>query len=205
MKLTLAQKILWVAAAIALVAFAALVWTGGLRTSSSEESAQQAFRPEFRLEDAAGRPVTSEDFRGRYQLVFFGFTNCPDVCPTTLSEVAQVMDGLGSEADRVQPLFLSVDPERDAGAELAEFTSAFHPSILGLAGSPEATQAAAESFKIFFAREDDAAAPGGYSMAHASALYLIGPDGDWLRQYEYGMPAADILTDLQNRLEGSLP
>ena len=69
MKLTLAQKILWVAAALALVAFAALVWTGGLRTSSSEESAQQAFRPEFRLEDAAGRPVTSEDFRGRYRLV----------------------------------------------------------------------------------------------------------------------------------------
>ncbi|SHM57289.1 protein SCO1/2 [Paracoccus solventivorans] len=200
MKLTFAQKMLWAAAALALIAFAALAWTGGLRASGTGEATQEAFRPEFRLEDAATRPVTSEDFRGRYQLVFFGFTNCPDVCPTTLSEVAQVMDGLGSEADRVQPLFISVDPERDAGAELAEFTSAFHPSILGLAGSPEATQAAAESFKVFFAREDDAAAPDGYSMAHASALYLIGPDGDWLRQYAYGMPAADILADLQNRL-----
>lgn len=200
MKLTFAQKMLWAAAALALLAFAALVWTGGLRAGGTEEATQEAFRPEFRLEDAADRPVTSEGFRGRYQLVFFGFTNCPDVCPTTLSEVAQVMDGLGSEADRVQPLFISVDPERDAGAELAEFTSAFHPSILGLAGSPEATQAAAESFKVFFAREDDAAAPDGYSMAHASALYLIGPEGDWLRQYAYGMPAADILADLQNRL-----
>lgn len=200
MKLTFAQKMLWAAAALALIAFAALAWTGGLRAGGTGEAAQQAFRPEFRLEDAADRPVTSEGFRGRYQLVFFGFTNCPDVCPTTLSEVAQVMDGLGSEADRVQPLFISVDPERDAGAELAEFTSAFHPSILGLAGSPEATQAATESFKVFFAREDDAAAPDGYSMAHASALYLIGPDGDWLRQYAYGMPAADILADLQNRL-----
>lgn len=200
MKLTFAQKMLWAAAALALLAFAALVWTGGLRAGGTEEATQEAFRPEFRLEDAADRPVTSEGFRGRYQLVFFGFTNCPDVCPTTLSEVAQVMDGLGSEADRVQPLFISVDPERDAGAELAEFTSAFHPSILGLAGSPEATQAAAESFKVFFAREDDAAAPDGYSMAHASALYLIGPEGDWLRQYAYGMPAAYILADLQNRL-----
>ena len=200
MKLTFAQKMLWAAAALALLAFAALVWTGGLRAGGTEEATQEAFRPEFRLEDAADRPVTSEGFRGRYQLVFFGFTNCPDVCPTTLSEVAQVMDGLGSEADRVQPLFISVDPERDAGAELAEFTSAFHPSILGLAGSSEATQAAAKSFKVFFAREDDAAAPDGYSMAHASALYLIGPDGGWLRQYAYGMPAADILADLQNRL-----
>lgn len=200
MRLTLVQKILWVAVAFALLAFAALAWTGGLRANGMGEATQEAFRPEFRLEDAAGRPVTNEDFRGRYQLVFFGFTNCPDVCPTTLSEVAQVMDDLGPEADQVQPLFISVDPERDAGAELAEFTSAFHPSILGLTGSPEATRAAAGSFKIFFAREEDPAAPDGYSMAHASALYLIGPDGDWLRQYEYGMPAADILTDLQNRL-----
>ena len=122
MKLTFAQKMLWAAAALALLAFAALVWTGGLRAGGTEEATQEAFRPEFRLEDAADRPVTSEGFRGRYQLVFFGFTNCPDVCPTTLSEVAQVMDGLGSEADRVQPLFISVDPERDAGAELADFT-----------------------------------------------------------------------------------
>lgn len=197
MRLTLTQKLLWAAAALALVAFATTIWTSGLRTNSGTEG---AFRPEFSLADATGRPVTSEDFRGRHQLVFFGFTNCPDVCPTTLSEVAQVMDDLGDQAEQVQPLFISVDPERDAGADLAEYTSAFHPAILGLTGSSEATQAAADSFKVFFAREADAAAPDGYSLAHASALYLIGPEGDWLRQYDYGTPAAEIVADLQTRL-----
>lgn len=200
MRLTILQKFLWAAAALAVVAFAALAWTGGLRTGGGMELTDTAFRPEFRLADAAGRPVASEDFRGRHLLVFFGFTNCPDVCPTTLSEVAQVIDDLGPDAEQVQPLFISVDPERDAGADLSAYTAAFHPSILGLAGSPEATRAAADSFKVFFARETDPAAPDGYSMAHASALYLIGPEGDWLRQYDYGTPAAEIAADLRTRL-----
>ena len=132
--------------------------------------------------------------------MFFGFTNCPDVCPTTLAEVAQVMDDLGDQAGQVQPLFISVDPERDRRLGLSEFTTAFHPSILGLAGDAAQTRAAADSFRIHFAREDDAAAPDGYSMSHSPALYLIGPEGDWLRQFTYGTPAAEILADLQSRL-----
>lgn len=199
MRLTPVQKVLWLAAGAATLAWGGWLAVGG-PSVASEIAVVEPFRPSFALSDAEGRLVTSEDLRGRYQLVFFGFTNCPDVCPTTLSEVAQVMDDLGDQAEQVQPLFISVDPERDVGADLAEYTSAFHPSILGLAGSPEATQAAADSFKVFFAREIDAAAPDGYSMAHASALYLIGPEGDWLRQYDYGTPAADILADLDSRL-----
>lgn len=130
----------------------------------------------------------------------FGFTNCPDVCPTTLSEVAAVMDGLGSDADRVQPLFISVDPERDRRLSLAEFTGAFHPSIIGLAGTEAETRAAADSFKIFYERDTDASAPDGYTMSHSPALYLVGPEGDWLRLFDYGTPAIDILADLQSRL-----
>ncbi len=160
----------------------------------------QAFRPEFTLADAQGQARSSADFRGKYQLIFFGFTNCPDVCPTTLSEVAQVMDDLGSDAEKVQPLFISIDPERDRKLGLAEFTSAFHPSILGLAGDAAATKAAADSFRIFFEREDDAAAPDGYTMSHSPALYLVGPEGDWIRQYTYGTPANEILDDLKARL-----
>ena len=160
----------------------------------------QAFRPEFTLADAQGQARSSADFRGKYQLIFFGFTNCPDVCPTTLSEVAQVMDDLGSDAEKVQPLFISIDPERDRKLGLAEFTSAFHPSILGLAGDAAATKAAADSFRIFFEREDDAAAPDGYTMSHSPALYLVGPEGDWLGLYNYGTPAAEILTDLKAKL-----
>ena len=115
-------------------------------------------------------------------------------------DVAQVMDELGSDAEKVQPLFISIDPERDRKMGLAEFTSAFHPSILGLAGDAAATKAAADSFRIFFEREDDAAAPDGYTMSHSPALYLVGPEGDWIRQYTYGTPANEILDDLKARL-----
>ena len=197
MRLTRLQKILWAAAGLATLAYGLLVL---LPNRTPEAVRQAAFRPTFTLPDAAGRMRTPAEFTGQHLLVFFGFTNCPDVCPTTLSEVAQVMDDLGDDAALVQPLFISIDPERDRRLGLAEFTAAFHPSIIGLAGDEAQTRAAADSFRIFYAREGDAAAPDGYTMSHSPALYLIGPTGDWLRQFTYGTPAADILADLQSRL-----
>lgn len=197
MRLTGLQKILWAAAGIAMLAFGALLLRSGPAPVVITEA---PFRPTFALADDAGTRRSSTEFAGKHLLVFFGFTNCPDVCPTTLSEVAQVMDDLGPDADKVQPIFISVDPERDRRLGLSAYTEAFHPSILGLAGTEAETRAAAESFKIFFEREADAAAPDGYTMSHSPALYLIGPNGDWLRQFGYGTPAAEILADLQSRL-----
>lgn len=196
MRLTALQRILWAAAGIAVLVYATLL----LLDRSPAPVAEAPFRPTFALPDAEGRLRTPAEFAGKHLLVFFGFTNCPDVCPTTLADVAQVVDELGDDAAQVQPLFISIDPERDRRLGLAEFTAAFHPSILGLAGDAEQTRAAADNFRIHYAREDDAAAPDGYSMSHSPALYLIGPEGDWLRQFTYGTPAADILADLQSRL-----
>lgn len=189
------QKILW--GAVVLAAAGSLYIYQ--RQPAPRIEMSEAFRPEFALADADGEVRKIAEFRGRYLLVFFGFTNCPDVCPTTLSEVAQVMEALGPEAEKVQPVFISVDPERDRRLGLKEFTAAFHPSILGLAGDAAATKAAADSFKIFFAREEDTAAPDGYMMSHSPALYLIGPEGDWIRQFSYGTPATEILADLKSR------
>lgn len=186
------RRTLWIAVAIVLTAAATL------RLLPREAGVvEAAFRPEFALPDASGRIWRAEDFRGRYLLVFFGFTNCPDVCPTTLAEVADVMDDLGPDASQVQPLFISIDPERDLALGLDDYTEAFHPAILGLAGDAEATRAAAASFHIFYEREEDAAAPDGYTLSHSPALYLVGPEGDWLRQFTYGALAADILNDLK--------
>jgi protein SCO1 len=193
-RVPLLRKILW--GMVVLTAIGAVI----LQLRQPAPRVEAAFRPEFSLADAAGKIRTNAEFRGRYLLVFFGFTNCPDVCPTTLAEVAQVMEGLETQAAKVQPLFISVDPERDRRLGLTEFTAAFHPSILGLAGDDTATRAAADSFKIFFEREPDAAAPDGYTMSHNPGLYLIGPEGDWLRQYDYGTPATEILADLKSRL-----
>lgn len=196
MRLSRLQIGLWVAAIVATIVFAGTRWT--TQDGSGAETGP-AFMPVFALADDTGRIRTSAEFRGKFLLVFFGFTNCPDVCPTTLSDVAQVMDDLGADAGKVQPLFISIDPERDRRLGLADFTSAFHPAILGLAGTEAETRAAADSFKIFYERENDAASPDGYAMTHSPGLFLIGPDGEWLRQFAYGTPAADILSDLQTR------
>ena len=200
MHLTMIQKVLWGAAGLAAIAFFGWIIPQANDKAGIAATEITAFLPEFSLADASGAVRSNTDFSGNFLLVFFGFTNCPDVCPTTLAEVAQVMDDLGRDAARVQPLFISVDPERDRRLGLAEYTGAFHPSIIGLAGDAAQTRAAADSFRIFFGREDDAAAPDGYMLSHSPALYLIGPDGDWLRQFTYGTPAAEILADLQSRL-----
>lgn len=200
MRLTMVQKVLWGATGLATLAYLGWIipWVDDKAGVAVSEAS--VFRPEFALADASGRVWSNADFSGKYLLVFFGFTNCPDVCPTTLSEVATVMDALGPDAARVQPVFISVDPERDRRLGLAAYTQAFHPSILGLAGDETATRAAADSFMIFFERAADASAPDGYTMSHSPALYLIGPNGDWLRQFIYGTSAADILADLHSRL-----
>jgi protein SCO1 len=200
MRLTMLQKILWGAAGLATVA-----WLGWIIPQANTKAGitfdeASVFRPEFSLADASGTLRSNADFSGKFLLVFFGFTNCPDVCPTTLSEVAQVMDDLGPDSARVQPLFISVDPERDRKLGLADFTAAFHTAIIGLAGTEAETRAAADSFKIYYERETDPAGPDGYTMSHSPALYLIGPEGDWLGQFSYGTSAAVILADLQSRL-----
>lgn len=196
MRLRPLQITLWIAAILATAVFAWSRWPAANQVSSE---ASMAFEPSFALADGEGNLRTSAEFRGKFLLVFFGFTNCPDVCPTTLSEVAQVMDDLGADADKVQPLFISVDPERDQKLGLNAFTAAFHPAIIGLAGTDAETRAAAQSFKIFFEREADTAAPDGYTMSHSPGLFLVGPDGAWLRQFSYGTAAAEILSDLQSR------
>lgn len=196
MRLRTIQIVLWSAAVAAAVAF--FIWKLQ-EPPAPAVLTETEFRPVFSLPDEAGQQRESAEFRGRYLLVFFGFTNCPDVCPTTLSEVAQVMEDLGPDADRVQPIFISIDPERDRALGIDDYTSAFHPAILGLAGDQVATTAAASSFRIYFEREEDAAAPDGYTMSHSPGLFLVGPDGQWLRQYAYGTPAEDILSDLKER------
>ena len=178
MSLRTIRLALWGLVLVAGAALAVQQWTG-------REKSPETLRPDFALPDGTGQTYTMADFRGKFSLVFFGFTNCPDVCPTTMSEVAQLMDDLGAKADGVQPLFISIDPERDRRQGLTEYVAAFHPAILGLSGDDAATKDAANSFKIYFGREEDPSAPDGYTMSHSSGLYLIGPDGEWLRQFAY--------------------
>jgi len=191
--LTILQKILWALAGVATVAFVGLrLWTD-YRAAKPEA----AFRAAFELTDHTGMVRTEKDFAGRWMLIFFGFANCPDVCPTTLSEVAAVMEGLGQDADRVQPLFISIDPERDTPSVLADFVPRFDAGIIGLAGTPEQIRRTADSFHIFYEKVEEAAAPDGYTMSHSSQLFLFDPAGGYVNAWVYGTPAEDILSDIR--------
>ncbi|TFL19465.1 SCO family protein [Jannaschia formosa] len=194
------QKGLWAVVAVAALGAVGLALFGA-RTPEVTESAASSVVAEFELTGHDGVVRTAEDFRGQWSLVFFGFTNCPDICPTTLAEIAQVMDDLGPQADAVQPLFISVDSERDRPEALAEYVPQFHPSILGLAGTPEQIEAAAASFKIFYERVPEEAAPDGYTMGHTSQVFLFDPEGAFVRLYGYGTPAPDITADLSARID----
>lgn len=123
-----------------------------------------------------GKPYSSSNFSGKVQLVFFGFTQCPDICPTTLAELSEVMRSLGDQASRVQVLMITVDPERDTPEVLRAYVSGFNPSFLGLTGTPAQIKQVAASFKAYYAKAP--AAKGGYTMDHSSSFYLLDPKGE---------------------------
>lgn len=157
----------------------------------------------FTLTDHTGRTVTDTDFRGKYLLVYFGYTFCPDVCPTELGTMARVMDLLGRQADKVQPLFISVDPERDTVAQLKDYVALFHPRLVGLTGTPEQVQATAKAYRIYYKKAPQPnAKPDEYLMDHSSFLYLMGPDGRFLGVYPANTSADRVAQDLGDRIAG---
>jgi protein SCO1/2 len=133
----------------------------------------------FELVDHAGHRRTDADFRGKLVVIYFGYTHCPDVCPTELQSISLALDKLGTAAEAVQPLFITVDPERDTPARLAEFVSSFHPRLIGLTGSPADIRKVALAYRTFFVK-NSAAAAGDYSVDHTGFVYLVGKDGRYL-------------------------
>lgn len=138
----------------------------------------------FQLVDQTGKTVTDADYRGRFMLIFFGYSSCPDVCPTELSTMARALDLLGKRADRVQPIFITVDPARDTPKSLAAYVANFYPKMVGLTGTPEQIAAVAKAYRVYYARSPgptQAEKPGSddYFMDHSAFVYLMGPDGKY--------------------------
>ena len=158
--------------------------------------------PRYLLQDGRGRAVMTEDFQGRFQLIAFGFTGCPDVCPTTMVEMQQVIVELGERAKQVQPIFISIDPERDTGPVLDAYTGNFDKRIIGLTGKPELVRWAANNFKVQYEKvREPGAAPNVYTMDHTAGMFLIGPDGQRLTKFAYGTSVKDILTDINRWID----
>ncbi len=146
----------------------------------------------FELTDHTGHRRTDADFRGKLVVLYFGYTSCPDVCPTELQAITLALEQLGAAADTVQPLFITVDPERDTPSRLADFISAFDPRFIGLTGAMPAIRKAALAYRVYFARPANAAA--NYSVDHTGFIYLVGEDGRYLGFLPPGL-APDAIAD----------
>ena len=130
----------------------------------------------FSLTDQSGKPVTEHDFAGRWMLLYFGYTFCPDVCPTELGSLVAAVDALGAAAEQVVPVFITIDPQRDTPAQLADYVSRFDPRLQGLTGTPEQIAEVARRYRVYYARAQRAETTD-YLMDHSSFIYLVGPDG----------------------------
>jgi protein SCO1/2 len=156
--------------------------------------------PRYLLQGPGGRAVMDSDFRGRFQLISFGYTYCPDICPTTLVEMAHVLRLLGADARHLQPVFISVDPERDTPEALKVYTEFFDPRILGLTGTPEAVRKVADLFKVRYEKVKE---PGAshYAVDHSAGMVLIGPDGVFVTKFPYGASAEEIAGKIGKLME----
>jgi protein SCO1/2 len=161
-----------------------------------------AYGKDFRLTDHNGRPRTLADFKGKVVLLFFGYTHCPDVCPTTLAEAAAVMQELGAQADRVHVLFVTVDPVRDTPILLARYVPSFHPTFLGLHGDEQQIAETARDFKVFSQKTLGASAEN-YLIDHSAGTFIFDPQGRLRLYHGYGKGAASLVHDIKLLLDGA--
>jgi protein SCO1/2 len=134
----------------------------------------------FQLTEADGKTVSDKDFRGKYTLVYFGYTSCPDVCPMTMADVGKALKDLGPKASEVQPLFITVDPKRDTPAVLKSYLAAFSPRLIGLTGQPQQIASVEKEFHVYASVRKYGSGPDDYAVDHSSTFYLMGPDGHFI-------------------------
>ncbi|BAQ16136.1 cytochrome oxidase biogenesis protein Sco1/SenC/PrrC, putative copper metallochaperone [Methyloceanibacter caenitepidi] len=154
----------------------------------------------FELVGKDGKTVTDKDFRGRYMLVFFGFTHCPDICPAELQVMSAALDELGDKADKVVPIFITVDPERDTPELVTAYVENFGPNFVGLTGSPEAIANAAKAYRVTYQKFQEEGAGDNYSVDHSALLYLMGPDGTFVTHFPYGTSPEKMAETLRRYL-----
>lgn len=154
----------------------------------------------FNLVNQDGENVSEADFKGRYMMIYFGYTYCPDVCPTALSAMGDALDILGPKGDIITPIFITVDPERDDAEALKMYVEHFHPRLVGLTGSLDQVKAAAKAYKAYFAKVGDGYDDDTYAMDHSSITYLMGPDGKFIIHFSHGVDGEQMAEKLADIL-----
>ena len=172
-----------------------MLWAlGGLRNVA----APAAIGGPFQLTDQAGQTVTEKNIVGRPTLIFFGFTHCPDVCPTSLFEISEVLRAMGKDADRVNAYFISVDPERDTPAAMKDYLSSFDPHLKGLTGNPEAIAKVISAYRVYAKKVP--LKDGDYTMDHTALIYLMDRDGKFVSPFNLRRPPEEAAADLRRYL-----
>ncbi|HTW72367.1 MAG TPA: SCO family protein [Acetobacteraceae bacterium] len=178
-----------------LVAAVLLLGAGGFIWLTGASGGPSVGGP-FTLETSAGKMVTAKDFRGKYMLVYFGYTYCPDICPTTLNAVAAALDKLGPKANDLAPIFITVDPQRDTPQVMGRYTAAFSPKLIGLTGTPDEIAKVAREYRVYYAKHVTGPGPNDYSMDHSSIIYLMGPDGKFIAPIRADQSPGDMAADI---------
>jgi protein SCO1/2 len=178
-------------------------WRSGQARQSQRPPASTALaaadRP-FTLIDPAGRPVTDRDFRGKFMLIYFGYSTCPDHCPTMLMMAAGALKALGSRASQVQPIFITVDPAHDTPAIVGRYASKFSPRILGLTGSPSQIESVEKAYGVQTLFRRTGPEVGAYVIDHPSVFYLVGPDGRFITEFQADGGPDDLAARIQRLL-----
>ena len=151
----------------------------------------------FTLIDQHGKRVGDGDFRGRFMLVYFGYSFCPDICPTDLAAMSAAIDRLGPLGDEVQPIFITIDPERDTAERLADYAPLFHPRLVALTGTAEEVERAAAAYRVYYEKAGDGP---DYLMNHSGIVYLMGPDGRFLTHFPQGTGAEEMADKIRSQM-----
>jgi protein SCO1/2 len=185
----------------ALAGVAALILTRGPAGPGVATTGTALIGGPFTLVGEDGKPVTDQAFRGKYMLVFFGFTHCPDICPAELQVMSAALDELGPKANEIIPMFITLDPERDTPRVVADYVKNFGRRFVGLTGSPEQVAEAAKAYRVTYSKfQKEGAKPDDYTIDHSALVFLMGNDGEYLAHFAYGTPAAKMAETLRRYL-----
>jgi protein SCO1/2 len=193
------RLLLVVTIAFAVGSLAALTLRSG---TPALQSAKALIGGKFALTNQDGKRVTDADFHGKWMLVAFGYTSCPDVCPAELGAMANAMDQLGAKAEQVTPVFITIDPERDTVAQVSEYVKNFHARFVGLTGTPDEIKQAARAYRVYYAKAEAKDSAMGYLMDHSAFIYLMNPDGEYATHFSYGTPPEKIASTIEKAMAG---
>lgn len=186
---------------LGLIALAALIAAFAIYLLTQQKPAPEPITPRFALTDQDGKKVTEADFRGRYMIVFFGFTNCPDVCPLTLQKLSDTLADIPETAKKVTVVLITVDPERDTPEKLKTYVGYFSPDFRALTGTPAEIEGVLKTFKAYARKVPLPESALGYTMDHSSFIYLYGPDGAFVTAFDPGAPEEKLAADLQQNVK----